>query len=86
MRTHDIDPRKPWFRARRYGWGWRPQTWQGWMITAIFCLATFTGSLLLAMHKASAITINAFVLLLVIALVVICWRTGERPRWRWGGK
>jgi hypothetical protein len=24
---------KPWFRPKRIGWGWTPQTWQGWGIT-----------------------------------------------------
>ena len=24
--------KKPWFRPKRYGWGYSPQTWQGWVI------------------------------------------------------
>lgn len=24
--------RKPWFRPNRFGAGWHPSTWQGWLI------------------------------------------------------
>lgn len=27
--------RRPWFGPRRYGVGWKPQTWQGWLIVAV---------------------------------------------------
>jgi hypothetical protein len=29
---------KPWFGNKRYGVGLRPQTWQGWSITAAFAV------------------------------------------------
>ena len=28
--------RKPWFGPKRIGYGLRPQTWQGWLVTAVF--------------------------------------------------
>lgn len=31
-----------WFRAKRYGWGWRPVTWQGWAVVAVW-VAAFSG-------------------------------------------
>jgi hypothetical protein len=27
--------KRPWFGPKRIGWGYRPQTWQGWLVTAI---------------------------------------------------
>ncbi len=27
---------KYWFKAKNYGWGWYPATWQGWLILAGF--------------------------------------------------
>jgi hypothetical protein len=27
------DEHRPWFGSKRIGWGIRPQTWQGWLIT-----------------------------------------------------
>lgn len=23
---------RPWFRPRKFGWGWRPASWQGWLV------------------------------------------------------
>jgi hypothetical protein len=31
------EPPEYWFPAKRYGWGWGlPQTWQGWLVLAVF--------------------------------------------------
>jgi energy-coupling factor transporter transmembrane protein EcfT len=30
---------RPWFGPKRVGYGLRPQTWQGWAVVAIACLA-----------------------------------------------
>ena len=31
---------RPWFVARRrFGWGWQPSTWQGWLVTAVYLAA-----------------------------------------------
>jgi hypothetical protein len=30
---------KPWFRPKAMGIGWTPDSWQGWAITLVFCLA-----------------------------------------------
>jgi hypothetical protein len=27
---------KLWFKAKNYGWGWYPITWQGWLITGLY--------------------------------------------------
>jgi hypothetical protein len=27
--------RRPWFGPKRIGWGIRPQTWQGWLVTMV---------------------------------------------------
>jgi hypothetical protein len=31
--------RRPWFGPKRFGWGYRPQTWQGWLVTALSVVA-----------------------------------------------
>jgi hypothetical protein len=30
---------RPWFGPKRFGWGYRPQTWQGWLVTALSVVA-----------------------------------------------
>ena len=34
-----MNGRRPWFGPKRIGWGLRPQTWQGWLLTLGCCAA-----------------------------------------------
>lgn len=79
---------KLWFKNKRYGWGWTPATWQGWLVLVIF-LALIIGNVL-RLDAAQLSTSDALMnilpqnTLLVLILILICYRTGEKPRWRWG--
>jgi hypothetical protein len=80
--------KKTWFKAKEYGWGWYPATWQGWLIMFIYLGCALLDFLRIdqTSHSGSD-TLIAFVpdfIILTALLFVICWRTGERPRWRWG--
>jgi hypothetical protein len=82
---------KLWFKARSFGWGWTPCSIEGWLVT-IAGLAVLVGGDLAAVawinvaldHAgigfAAVIGWNA---LIVALLIWICWKTGERPSWRW---
>ncbi|MDE2394255.1 MAG: hypothetical protein KGL43_24115 [Burkholderiales bacterium] len=75
-----------WFPAKRYGWGWGlPCRWQGWVVLGVY------GVLLVAAIPVLEPAVDpwryfGFTTLATLALVAICWVTGEPPRWRWGGK
>lgn len=30
---------KPWFGPRKFGFGWTPVTWQGWVVTVVLTFA-----------------------------------------------
>lgn len=32
----------PWFVRRRFGYGWRPVAWQGWVVSALFVAGVIT--------------------------------------------
>ena len=74
-----------WFPAKTHGYGWGlPARWQGWLVV-LSCLAAFgvgVRFLLLAKHAGY---FAAYVIGLALALTLVCWRTGEPARWRWGG-
>lgn len=74
--------KKPiWFKAKDFGWGWYPSTWQGWLI-----LITYTIFLL---YGTTPTIPGAYILEVGIStslLVLICFFTGEKPEWRWGRK
>lgn len=86
MRQHNHT--KLWFVAKRYGWGWVPITWQGWLVTLayiVFIILAFRrvdGQ----SHSASDTLIGMFPALVIATLVLlwICYEKGEQPRWRWG--
>lgn len=82
--------KKLWFRTKTYGWGWTPATWQGWLVIAVYVLfvVVILQQLDTVTHSASD-TFYEVVLPLVFvtaALIGVCIKTGEKPRWRWGGK
>jgi hypothetical protein len=41
-----MSDRRPWFGPKRMGWGYRPQTWQGWLIVTIAALIVLVVALL----------------------------------------
>ena len=83
---------KLWFRAKRYGWGWYPVTWQGWATVLVFvALAVWNGldfSSAALPHgqptDAMLFWFFAKLAVLVAALIFICYKKGEEPRWQWG--
>lgn len=91
-------PRALWFRAKTYGWGWFPISWQGWAITVLYAVL-FTLAFLVFFGWVGAATearvgfrdiafgvleFLAVIVLLSYSLFRICSRYGEKPRWRWG--
>lgn len=77
-----------WFKAKNYGWGWYPSTWQGWLITLIY-LATsvrLMARLDSVSYPAKDMLMNYFLPLVFFTLsfIFLAYQTGEPPRWRWG--
>jgi hypothetical protein len=79
------DEPRYWFRAKRYGWGWGiPGTWQGWLVLAAFVGLLAVGAVLFPPRTERGAYL-AYVTVLCVLLVAVCWLKGEPPRWRWGG-
>ncbi len=73
-----------WFYAKSYGWGWGlPARWQGWIVLAGFFAGMITVGVCFVPTK-HPVAFALGVLGLGTALLVICWRKGEAPKWRWG--
>lgn len=72
-----------WFRAKRYGWGWTPVTWQGWA-TLVGFVALVAGATLAFPARKALPAYVACVVGLTVLLLGVCWLRGEPPRWRWG--
>jgi len=76
-----------WFKAKKWGWGWRPISWQGWGVTALYVLSLLRLALeAKKQHSVSDFLINFGLdfIVLTIPFLIICYLKGEKPRWSWG--
>jgi hypothetical protein len=72
-----------WFAPKRYGYGaGLPISWQGWVLTLAFLLAT---ALLAVALGRRPMQLMAAIIPVSAAFIVICARTTRGGwRWRWG--
>lgn len=82
--------KKNWFKRKTYGWGWTFGTWESYVVIAVYiAVNVYIFRLIdLSSHSGSDTLIN-FVprfLLLTVALYLVCYVKGEKPRWQWGKK
>jgi hypothetical protein len=82
---------KLWFKAKRYGWGWQPSSWEGWLVLGIYVTSLIIWNAVLIEYDGldiAAAGIFSFPAIFIAtgALLAICYWKGEKPRWRWGGK
>ncbi|MBP9750267.1 MAG: hypothetical protein KBC95_00280 [Candidatus Peribacteraceae bacterium] len=81
---------KLWFRAKRYGYGWTPATWEGWLVTlAAIALYLLPSAVLTAWYPdnlppTALIGFFAWMTVVSVVLIWIAAKTGEPARWRWG--
>jgi len=75
------EKKKYWFRAKCYGWGWYPSTWQGFLVLLVWAFIFIFGILKMDHEWLKNLV---FMILATGFLIYICYKTGEKPRWRWG--
>lgn len=78
---------KLWFKAKKYGYGWYPATWQGWLVVFVYLIIL---AILIIVFETN---IQKFlwpyiisVVILTSILILISYKKGEKAKWRWGGK
>ncbi|MEI7718670.1 MAG: hypothetical protein WCI72_02290 [archaeon] len=74
--------KKLWFRAKHYGWGWYPCSWEGW-ITLLVWVVLFTLTVV-RIDDHEWLKNLIFIFIFTGILIWICYKKGEKPRWRWG--
>ena len=80
---------KYWFKRKRYGWGWVPSTWQGWLLIAIYVIVVVAATQTIQDVPAGTMRRElGFYLLIItlatVSLIRIGYKTGPKPKWRWG--
>lgn len=66
--------RRPWFGRKRFGYGYRPQTWQGWLLLAVLLALLITAG---SIAPRSPFFFAALAAVMVVPLAVIAV---QRPR------
>jgi hypothetical protein len=83
---------RQWFKAKKYGWGWMPVSWEGWTLTVVYIALCIAAGLYLLPHASEELGVvyitafGLFILSLTSFLIGISYRKGEAPAWRWGDK
>lgn len=85
-----MSKKRYWFKAKKYGWGWYPGTWEGYLIILVYILyVTWRALEMGAMFDTASSAVFRYVFELLpptVILIVICYLKGEKPGWRWGDK
>jgi hypothetical protein len=55
------------------------------MVLSTYFALVLGGIPLIQVSKGSVLYV-VYVSVLTVALIAVCWLTGEPPRWRWGGR
>ncbi len=84
------NPEGYWFKRKLYGWGWTPARPQGWLTLGLFIVLVFINFYRLdAVSHSASDTLIPFLIqtgLMTIVFILICYKTGESPKWQWGLK
>ena len=75
---------KLWFKAKSFGWGWTPCSIEGWLVTIGFVMALLAISFFLKEGNTAEYMMWFFSL--IIILIFIAYKKGEKPHWNWGKK
>ena len=81
------NPEGFWFKRKLYGWGWTPAKWQGWVVVLVYIFFMFLFAFTIDESSSVREVIFTFFLpmvLLTSALLRICYKKGEKPKWMWG--
>jgi len=63
----------PWFERKRIGWGARPASWEGWLVTVAF-VAGIVAAARLLLHTDTVLFVVAVIALTAIYLLIV-WAT-----------
>ena len=76
-----LEMENKWFKAKIYGYGWYPYTWQGWLCIIIWAILFVIGMKIFTQNWLINVIFNTSI---TLVLIYISYIKGEKARWRWG--
>ena len=81
----DKNDRDIWFRAKKNGFGWGlPVTWQGWVVLLAYAALVVSAGFAFEKSVVGKMVFIPTVVVLSALFIFICWKKGQKPRFRWG--
>jgi hypothetical protein len=65
-----------WFSRKRVGWGLRPVSWQGWVLTVLYLLIAYAAARALAAHHVALFVIGLAVITAAYVFVAVATSRG----------
>ena len=81
---------KYWFKSKRFGWGFVPISWEGWLFILAMIILISISVFVNKIYLESACLENGlsflldFVLILLVSIQISIKKSRDKPRWRWG--
>ena len=74
-----------WYKRRRYGYGFTPVTWQGWLLVGLMILLLVIPAFFLG-QSSNEIVIGYLIYVVVVlsASFYVMLSRSPKPKWRWG--
>jgi hypothetical protein len=69
--------KKRWFGPKKWGWGWRPVTWQGWLVVLVY--VALIALLARDVKNLDQTTFFIILALATIILIIVAYLTGGKP-------
>lgn len=69
---------KPWFARKKFGWGWGPASWQGWLVTGLYVIALMALGRLFPPKIHHTEFMIGLIVATVLLLVVSVWKSELR--------
>ncbi|MGZ4198958.1 MAG: hypothetical protein ACXVP1_02100 [Thermoleophilia bacterium] len=67
---------REWFDRKRVGWGVRPVSWQGWLLTVVYLLSAYVAARALAAHHVVLFVLGLAAITAVYVVVVLATSRG----------
>ncbi len=82
-------PQELWFKNKRWGYGWSPNTKNGWIVTiaylaVIYVLAEVFASQGEELDLMFSLLIGFAVVVTTLVLFFVSLRHAPKPKWQWG--
>lgn len=90
--SSENNDKKRWFGSKTYGYGWVPNTWQGWASIGVYGIAIFFSTSWFASKEGAepkvtyTLLYTLMMLLSSTVLVAVSRLKGPKAKWRWGNK